>query len=89
MPRTPYVQLSSHQRQRLHQYRRDPTLNPWERDRVEMCLFSAMGWTVPRLAVHMGRCKATVRCWIHEWEDRGPWSLRHRRIGLPPDTARR
>ena len=34
--------------------RRDPTLTPAERDRVEMILLSAAGWAPPAIAGHPG-----------------------------------
>ncbi len=47
----PHNQMSSRPRPRLRTWRHDPRLRPAEWDRVEMCLLSAQGWTVPRLAV--------------------------------------
>ncbi len=89
MPRLLHIQMTASQRQTLQRYRRDPNLSPRERDRVEMYLLSAQGWTVPRLAVHLDVCEATVRRWIHLWEAQGLQSLRHQKIGRPPDTAQR
>ena len=60
-----------------------------ERDRVEMCLLSAQGWTVPRLAVHLDVCAATVRRGIRQWEARGLRSLHYARMGRPPAVAQR
>ncbi|MFN8558668.1 MAG: helix-turn-helix domain-containing protein [Dehalococcoidia bacterium] len=40
--------------------RRDRSLNPAERDRVEMVL-SAAGWSPPRIAAHLACHPATVR----------------------------
>ena len=39
--------MTARQRPRLRQLRHDPRLRPRERDRVEMCLLSAQGWTTP------------------------------------------
>ncbi len=50
MSRPLHIHLTAGQRTALYQLRRDPRLQPRERDRVEMCLLSAAGWTVPRLA---------------------------------------
>ena len=41
--------------------RRDTSLSPAERDRVEMVLLSAEGWSPPKIASHLGYCAATVR----------------------------
>jgi transposase len=69
--------------------RRDATLSPAERDRVEMVLLSAVGWSPPRIATHL-RCHAkTVRLVLVRFREQGPSSLRRRRPGPPPDGARR
>ncbi len=68
MPHLLRIQMSARPRHRLRQLRPDPRLRPRERDRVEMCLLSAQGWTVPRLAVHLDVCAATVRRWIRQWK---------------------
>lgn len=61
MPAPLHATLSSHQRRRLYELRREPTLNSRERDRVEALLLSADGMRVPQLARHFGCCEATVR----------------------------
>jgi len=69
--------------------RRDATLSPAERDRVEIVLLSATGWSPPRIATHL-RCHAkTVRLVLVRFQAQGLPSLRRRRPGPPPDTARR
>jgi transposase len=69
--------------------RRDTTLRPAERDRVEMVLLSAAGWSPPRIATHL-RCHAkTVRLVLIRFAAQGPPSLRRRRPGPPADAARR
>ena len=89
MPHSLHIQMTSRQRRTLRQLRHDPRLRPRERDRVEMCLLSAQGWTAPRLAVHLDVCAATVRRWIRQWEARGLKSLRYARMGRPPAVAQR
>ena len=84
-----HIQMSSRPRRRLRQLRHDPRLRPRERDRVEMCLLAAQGWTVPRLAGHLDVCEATVRRGTRQWEVRGLKSLHHARMGRPPAVARR
>ena len=90
MPHALHIQMTARQRRRLRQLRRDPRLRPRERDRVEMCLLSAQGWTAPRLAVHLDVCAATVRRWIRQWEARppAPWVVPAvdcaQRAALPP-----
>ena len=69
--------------------RRDPRLTPAERDRVEMLLLSAAGWSPPRIAAHLGCNPATVRKVLTRFAEHGPVSVRRARPGPPPDQARR
>ncbi len=69
--------------------RRDATLTPAERDRVEMVLLSAGGWSPPRIAVHLAYNPATVRRVLTQFKQTGATSLRRRPPGPPPDAARR
>jgi putative transposase len=69
--------------------RRDGRLKPAERDRVEMVLLSATGWTVPRIAEHLGYCAQTVRRVFAQFAQTGPTGLRHQRPGPDPDRVRR
>src|SRR3712207_9238088 len=55
------LKLTPDQRATLQALRRDRTLKPAERDRVEMALLSDAGWTVPQIAEHLGYCAQTVR----------------------------
>jgi putative transposase len=68
--------------------RRDPTLRPAERDRVEMVLLSATGWTVPAIAQHLGYCAATVRTVLKQFTPLDLTSLRRQQPGPPKDWAR-
>jgi transposase len=69
--------------------RRDRTLSPTERDRVEMVLLSGAGWSPPRIAAHLHCHAKTVRLVLLRFREQGPAGLRRRRPGPPPDTARR
>jgi putative transposase len=69
--------------------RRDPTLSPLERDRVEMLLLSGAGWHPPAIAHHLDYHAATVRHALKAYLAQGLAGLRHQRPGPPPDTARR
>ena len=89
MPAPLHVQLTTRQRRRLQELRRDPDLKPGERDRVEMYLLSDDGLTVPRLARHFDCCEATMRRWIRQFEAEGLRAVRHQPRGRRPDTARR
>ncbi len=51
-----YASLIPDQRQELQALRRDPTLRPRERDRVEGLLLSDRGLKVPDLADHLACC---------------------------------
>lgn len=83
------LSLTDAEHEAVQGLRRDPALSPAERDRVEMVLLSATGWSPPRIATHL-RCHAkTVRLVLVRFREQGPPSLRRRRPGPPPDTARR
>lgn len=69
--------------------RRDRSLNPAERDRVEMVLLSAAGWSPPRIAAHLAGHPATVRKALKAFLAEGPAGLRQGHPGPPPDLARR
>ena len=89
MPAPLHATLSSYQRGRLYELRRDPSLQSRERDRVEALLLSADGMRVPRLARQFGCCEATVRRWLHRFAADGLRSLRHQPRGAGPNVARR
>jgi putative transposase len=69
--------------------RRDPSLTPLERDRVEIALLSAGGGRPPAIAQHLGYHVATVRHALKAYRAQGLVGLWHQRPGPPPDTARR
>src|SRR4051812_16013045 len=77
------------QRSVLQALRCEPTLRPAERDRVEMVLLSAAGWSPPRIAGHLGCHPATVRQVLKRFAADGAASLPWRRPGPPKDEARR
>ena len=82
------VTLTDPERTAVQALRRDPTLRPPERDRVEMVLLSATGWTVPAIADHLGYCAATVRTVLKQFTPTDLISLRRQRPGPPKDLAR-
>ena len=69
--------------------RRDPTLSPLERDRVEMLLLSDLGWSPPAIGAHLGYCAATVRRTFNRFHQTDLAGLRQQRPGPPPDVAYR
>ncbi len=81
------VTLTDAERTAMQGLRRDPTLRPAERDRVEIVLRSAAGWTVPAIAQHLGYCAATVRTVLKQFTPSDLTTLR-RRPGPPKDWAR-
>ena len=83
------VTLTDEQRAAVQAARRDPTLIPAERDRVEMVLLSAAGWSPPAIAQHLGYCAATVRTVLKQFLTTGVAGLHRQRPGPAPDLARR
>jgi putative transposase len=82
------VTLTDPERTAVQALRRDSTLRPAERDRVEMVLLSAAGWTVPAIAQHLGYCAATVRTVLKQFTPTDLTTLRRQRPGPPKDWAR-
>ena len=82
-------ELTDDQQAALQAARRDPTLTPAERDRVEMVLLSATGWSPPAIAQHLGYCAATVRPVLKQLPNTGVAGWHRQRPGPPPDLARR
>jgi transposase len=58
------VKLTAAQREELQRRAHDPTVKPRTRDRLEMVRLSHAGWSVPRIARHLGLCEKRVRHWI-------------------------
>ena len=84
-----HITLTDDHQSELQRLRREPGLSPLERDRVEIVLLAAAGWSAPRIAAHLDRCGPTVRTTLHRFLSGGVAGLRQRRPGPPPDTARR
>jgi transposase len=81
--------LSPAQQEQVQALRRDPTLKPTERDRVEMVLLAASGWSAPRIAQHLAAHPNTVRSVLKGFLAHGATTLRRKPSGPPPDQARR
>lgn len=79
--------LTAQQREAVQALRRDPTLRPAERDRVETVLLSVEGWSPPRIARHLGCHPATVRQALKRFAADGSSGVRRRRPGPPKDLA--
>lgn len=70
-------------------WRRDSSLKPAERDRVEMIALSAAGWSVAQIATHLEYSVETVRRLFRRFPSEG-WSVvRHEAPGPSPDVERR
>ena len=61
MPRTVHASITSRQQAALATLRRRPDLKPVERDRIEMILLSARGWSVQQLSAHLQYHRETRR----------------------------
>jgi putative transposase len=81
------IQLNDSTRAELQALRRQ-TLPAKARDRLEMVFLAGAGWTVPRIAAHLGYCAATVRATLNAFRSRGREALFPRRPGPAPDWAR-
>src|SRR3712207_4801579 len=63
------VTLAADQRHELQQRTRQRGLAPSTRDRLEMVRLADAGWSVPRIARHLGLHEQTVRAWIKAFLD--------------------
>ncbi len=75
------VTLSDDQRIELRQRTRHAGLAPSTRDRLEMVRLSDAGWSVPRIARHLGQHEQTVRAWSKACLDGGFDALPNRPRG--------
>jgi transposase len=83
------LQLTADERAAVQALRRDPTLMPAERDRVEMVGLADAGWGAPRIAAHLGYNPVTVRRLLKRFPRTGVAGLRRKPPGPPPDATRR
>lgn len=65
------VALTNDQRHELQQRTRRPDITPATRDRLEMVRLADDGWSVPKIAHHLGIHEQTVRAWIKAFLARG------------------
>jgi len=59
-----HITLTDAQRQELQHRTRQPGIVASTRDRLEMVRLSDAGWSVPKIARHLGAHEQTVRLWI-------------------------
>src|SRR5918995_3859597 len=83
------LRLTDEDRAAVRALRRDPTLTPAERDRVEMVCLADAGWGAPAIAAHLGYNPVTVRRLLKRFPETGVAGLRRKPPGPPPDTAHR
>jgi transposase len=65
------VILTDQQRKELRERTRQAGLASSTRDRLEMVRLSDAGWSVPKIARHLGQHEQTVRAWIKAFLDAG------------------
>lgn len=65
------VTLTDEQCQELQHRTRQRGIAPSTRDRLEMIRLSDAGWSVPKIARHLGQHEQTVRAWIKVFLARG------------------
>jgi putative transposase len=83
-----HISLSDSQRSELQILRR-ADLPSVARDRLEMVLMSAAGWSPPRIADHLGRHPHTVRAALKGFAVRGTAAFYPDAPGPDPDHDRR
>ena len=63
------ITLTDERRRELRERAHRAGLAPSTRDRLEMVRLSDAGWSVPRIARHLGQHEQTVRTWIKAFLD--------------------
>jgi transposase len=82
------VELTEAQRDELRARTRAPGIAPRTRDRLEMVRLADAGWTIPRIARHLGCHEQTVRKYVKAFLAEGFETLPDRpRPGRPPRVA--
>ncbi|MBM7117665.1 helix-turn-helix domain-containing protein [Archangium primigenium] len=72
-------------RERLRDISRSSDVDADERDRVQMVLLAAEGWSAPHIARHLGVSDKTVRRLLKGWRERGEQALFKTLPGPAPD----
>jgi len=82
------VELTAAQRDELRARTREAGIAPRTRDRLEMVRLSDAGWSVPRIAAHLGSHEQTVRKYVKAFLADGFAALPDRpRPGRPPTVT--
>jgi transposase len=83
------VALTPAQREELHACTHEPGIAPRTRDRLEMIRLADAGWSIPRIAVHLGCHQQTVRAYVKAFLVGGFAALPDRpRPGRPPRVTK-
>lgn len=83
------IRLTDEQATELSRWRRDSSIKPAERDRVEMLALSDSGWPVAKIAHHLGYSIETVRRLFRRFPTEGFEAIRHEAPGPSKDEERR
>lgn len=83
------LHLTDEERTAVQALRRDRTLTPAERDRVEVLLLADAGWSAPAIAAHLRCNPVTVRRLLKRFPSTGVGGVRRRRPGPSPNFTRR
>lgn len=63
------VHLTEDQHSELYRRAHLPQVSPRVRDRLEMVRLSNRGWSIPKIAAHLGQHEQTTRFWIKAFLD--------------------
>jgi transposase len=85
----PLLQVSEAERRRLREVARSADAGWVERERVEMVLLAAEGWSAPRIGAHLGWSAATVRRVLRAYVQGGTEALFPALRGRKPDFQHR
>jgi len=78
------VKLTDTQREELKRRTHEPGVMPRTRDRLEMVRLSDAGWSIPKIAPHLGVSESCVRRWVKRYLEGGFDALPDRpHVGQP------
>jgi transposase len=82
------LEVGKAERERLRALARSTDADWVVRDRVDMVLLAAEGWSAPRIGRHLGWSAASVRRVVAAWRARGQDALFRQLPGPVPDVGR-
>jgi transposase len=83
------IKMTDKQARELAEWRRDLSLKPAEQDRAEMVALSAAGWTVGKIATHLGYSVEMVCRLFRRFPTKGWQAIRPEAPVPAPDVERR